>query len=459
MGILGVENGALFSSAAPWVDKAKAPGHTTMRGMVSVWNALKDVLLLKNITQGPNGAWLLIALASHLLFPYDIGAAKEFRVDWVLKRAAVNFGFFITYYGFFSVGLYALHWSQRKYAPSFVHSTARMIHNIWYSTLASLQLAGWEVIFMHMWAKDKLAYNSDAQWLSTARGAAAFVAWTIALPVLHDIHFYFIHRFIHIRPLYKYVHSLHHRNNDIEPFCGLCMHPIEHLYFFSILGLTACFNMAPFHFRWNLMWLMLAPGASHGGYEDVFNADQFHYLHHSKFECNYGSTGFPMDYLMGTARFSLDPEEKSYTGGASEKELQAEKNRNLVIKSEAKSANAEESYVPKHGWSSGGTVNPLDALPKSMEDAIYIAYYVIAFTALAASLGGYVALPGQLVAVAVSIGPVLVATLLLKMSGDSLPTRWPFHKESIMGSFGLHCFLGGFFAIFPVYQTISLALA
>ena len=49
-----------------------------------------------------------------------------------------------------------------------------------------------------------------------------------------DFHFYWAHRFIHIRALYKYVHSLHHRNTDIEPFAGLCMHPIEHLYYYSL---------------------------------------------------------------------------------------------------------------------------------------------------------------------------------------------------------------------------------
>jgi sterol desaturase/sphingolipid hydroxylase (fatty acid hydroxylase superfamily) len=36
-------------------------------------------------------------------------------------------------------------------------------------------------------------------------------------------------RLIHIRFIYKFVHSLHHRNGDIEPFSGMCMHPVEHM--------------------------------------------------------------------------------------------------------------------------------------------------------------------------------------------------------------------------------------
>lgn len=50
---------------------------------------------------------------------------------------------------------------------------------------------------------------------------------------------------------YRFVHSLHHRNTDIEPFAGLCMHPIEHLYYFSCIAPSLYFYMSPFHFLWN----------------------------------------------------------------------------------------------------------------------------------------------------------------------------------------------------------------
>ena len=37
----------------------------------------------------------------------------------------------------------------------------------------------------------------------------------VLIPVIHHIHFYFIHRLIHWPPLYKYVHSLHHKNVQV----------------------------------------------------------------------------------------------------------------------------------------------------------------------------------------------------------------------------------------------------
>ena len=118
---------------------------------------------------------------------------------------------------------------------------------------------------------------------------ARTIGWTLAVPLYRSVHFYFAHRFIHIRCLYKYVHSLHHRNTDIEPFSGLCMHPIEHLYYYSCVGPSLYFTMSPFHAMWNLIHLLISPAASHSGWEDNMQADQFHYLHHKKFECNYGT--------------------------------------------------------------------------------------------------------------------------------------------------------------------------
>ena len=87
-------------------------------------------------------------------------------------------------------------------------------------------------------------------------------------------------RFIHIKAMYKYIHSLHHRNTDIEPFAGLSMHPIEHLFYFTSTLPSLFVFASPFAFKWNAYHLILAPAAGHSGWEDHFQADQFHYLHH-----------------------------------------------------------------------------------------------------------------------------------------------------------------------------------
>ena len=138
--------------------------------------------------------------------------------------------------------------------------------------------------------------------------------------------------------MYKYIHSLHHRNTDIEPFAGLSMHPVEHLYYFTSIGPSLLLFASPFTFLWNAYHLIIAPAAGHSGWEDHFQADQFHYLHHRYvdihqyannaiyknciyrfFECNYGTSGYPMDKIFGTFRDKLKENGTTYKGGADEK--------------------------------------------------------------------------------------------------------------------------------------------
>ena len=204
-----------------------------------------------------------------------------------------------------------------------------------------------------------------------------------------EVHFYFAHRFIHIRALYKYVHSLHHRNTDIEPFSGLCMHPIEHLYYYSCVGPSLVFKMSPFHTMWHLIHLLISPAASHSGWENCMQADQFHYLHHRKFECNYGTSGEPLDRWFGTYRGSMDPKDKDYQGGASDKELDKEFSENSGGSVQdgkkveaAKAVKAEDvEYVMqagKGGMWNGGSLSLMKAIP-SLQDGIYHAHYCAIF--------------------------------------------------------------------------------
>lgn len=83
-----------------------------------------------------------------------------------------------------------------------------------------------------------------------------FIVAAFWVPLYRELHFYFAHRFIHIKAMYKYIHSLHHRNTDIEPFAGLCMHPVEHLYYFSCIGPSLILFTTPFAFLWNGVHLL-----------------------------------------------------------------------------------------------------------------------------------------------------------------------------------------------------------
>jgi hypothetical protein len=85
------------------------------------------------------------------------------------------------------------------------------------------------------------------------------------------------------------------------------MHPVEHLYYFSCILPSLVFYCSPFALVWNGTHLLLSPAASHSGYEDHFQSDMFHYLHHRYFECNYaGSDAAFMDIAFGTFKASFN---------------------------------------------------------------------------------------------------------------------------------------------------------
>lgn len=109
-----------------------------------------------------------------------------------------------------------------------------LAHNMWYTALGTLQWSMWEVLFVHMWATGKLKYTSDQDVMTSPIAFIATVLSLVAIPVWRGLHFYFAHRFIHIRALYKFVHSLHHRNGDIEPFSGMAMHPVEVMLYIDV---------------------------------------------------------------------------------------------------------------------------------------------------------------------------------------------------------------------------------
>eukprot|EP00946_MAST-07B_sp_MAST-7B-sp1_P004474 g4474.t1 len=455
---------SLLFSAAPWVDQTKAPGATPQPQSWGAW--LRATVTLKYMFRSPNLAWMLIAVCVYLVAPYRIselssacasdgtGADAQCKAalwsGFFLRRLLVNFSVAGAYYGFWHASLY--HWgcSRRKYAGIKVNGTAdryeprtpfpslrTMVQNLWYWSLGVLQWACWETCFVFLYASGRLPYIHDDQvW----RGGYAlrFVLLALLVPIWRGAHFYFSHRLLHVRPLYRFVHSVHHRNVDIEPFAGLCMHPTEHLFYWVCVAPSLYVLGSPFHLLWNGMHLLLSPGASHSGWEDHAQGDQFHYLHHAKFECNYGSASMPFDFSNGTFRDRL--------------------------KTSSKEADKSSSLRPALRES-----KPLmmkDALPNTRWDAMYH-LICLAIASLVIHAGKRTVLfssrilpssSATAVALIVAAGPVAAAVVLRIFMGDRLSARWPFHREPVCGAFGAHLVLGVLMTVVPTYHTVEALL-
>jgi hypothetical protein len=62
-----------------------------------------------------------------------------------------------------------------------------------------------------------------------------------------------------------------------------------------------------------------------------------------------------------------------------------------------------------------------------------------------------------LVALVLVYGPLFLAWALCRLTRDSLPWRWPFHKEAILDQFGLFALLGQVVVLMPVFHAAKWA--
>ncbi len=139
--------------------------------------------------------------------------------------------------------------------------------------------------------------------------------WVIALQLvsfllIDDLLFYFSHRALHTRWLYRHVHAWHHRYHAPYALLGAVMHPVEYLIISSIVVVTPLllgmhvgvfwlcvilrqWGNAEFHAGVEGPWSLLSklPGA--GGV-------RHHDRHHEKVRGNYSSLFSYLDRWLGT---------------------------------------------------------------------------------------------------------------------------------------------------------------
>lgn len=221
-------------------------------------------------------------------------------------------------FGYFTVvGLVFLvvwRWGAKRFAPARIQAKRRFnrkqLSSELLNTLATLAvgtLSALAVSVLYARGATRLSPNGDD--FKVAQVLATFVG----LVIFNDAWFYAWHRLLHHPKIFRYVHAVHHKSVDVNPFSSYSFHALEGF----ILGawVLPAVMVVP-------MWLPMlgalqAVGLannvmSHLGYEllpkwfarvvpfSLMNTATFHSLHHTTLNGNYGLQFRWWDKLFGT---------------------------------------------------------------------------------------------------------------------------------------------------------------
>lgn len=139
----------------------------------------------------------------------------------------------------------------------------------------------------------------DAPW----HGFWMMLLHLVAFALIQDTIFYWSHRTLHTRWLFKHIHSKHHRFRFIRPVVAEYAHPVENLLNFAAFFVGPILLGTP----WITLqvWIvvrMIETLEAHSGYKftPISDRHSFHHLYATKGV--YGSFVSPWDWLMGTDR-------------------------------------------------------------------------------------------------------------------------------------------------------------
>lgn len=137
--------------------------------------------------------------------------------------------------------------------------------------------------------------------------------------IAHDTYFYFTHRLMHHKNIFKFFHLVHHQSTNPSPWAAYAFHPLEA---FVEIGILFVFMftipMHPTHIMLFFFFMIVYNVYGHLGYElypkgfskshigKWINTSVNHNQHHQYFRGNYGLYFLFWDRVFGTIREDYD---------------------------------------------------------------------------------------------------------------------------------------------------------
>lgn len=123
----------------------------------------------------------------------------------------------------------------------------------------------------------------------------------IFLVCFHDTYFYWTHRLMHHRKLFRLVHQVHHQSRNPTPWASFSFHPLEAIIEFAFLPIAVfCIPFHPLAIAAWSFWMIAWNVMGHLGFElfpknaiyhpvwKWFNTSTHHNLHHQRSQGNFG---------------------------------------------------------------------------------------------------------------------------------------------------------------------------
>jgi sterol desaturase/sphingolipid hydroxylase (fatty acid hydroxylase superfamily) len=246
------------------------------------------------------------------LFP-DVTVMKSVQWGWVLHVLALNLLAVAVFYSALEARLYLRRAQGNRFKYNGKFPADAKNPAFWYGSqnaegvLRSLGTGvpiwtGFQVLLG--WS----AANGYALTTTFAQHPFYLLALGFCVPIWHELHFYCVHRLIHVPILYKYIHSVHHNSVNPSPWSSLSMHPVEQLLYFSSCLIHLIIPSNPIVALYGLHYAGFGAVVGHIGFDKIELTNESgldthaytHYLHHKHFEVNYGDGLMPLDKLFGS---------------------------------------------------------------------------------------------------------------------------------------------------------------
>ncbi len=178
-----------------------------------------------------------------------------------------------------------------------------------WSAITSLIFSVSGTLMVILWQKDLTALYIDI---------FDFPIWYLPLSLvvalfLHETYYYWLHRWMHLPKVYRYMHKVHHDSIETNSLTSFSFHPMESVAQAIIIPLIVFFLPVNIYVLLTMLIIMTFSGTlNHAGVELYPKGFHKHWLgkwligathhdqHHKKFKYNYGLYFTFWDKWMGT---------------------------------------------------------------------------------------------------------------------------------------------------------------